>query len=188
MLEHSGYLVGQLVIAMPQMQDSRFERAVIYVCAHNEEGAMGLVLNKPIENISFQDLLHQIGITTGQMKEHANIQFGGPVEAGRGFVLHTDDYQRDGTLNVNKGISLTATVDILKSIASGKGPEEYILALGYAGWGPGQLENEIQTNGWLIAPAEKNIVFHQDLDHKWEKALKTLGIDSLMLSADTGYA
>ena len=179
---------GQLVVAMPQMQDPRFARTVIYMCAHTPEGAMGLVLNRLIHSITFPDLLEQLGIEPAISGEEIRVHFGGPVESGRGFVLHTAEYQREGTLPINSGIALTATVDILRDIARGAGPRQTLLALGYAGWGPGQLDAEIQANGWLQVPADEQLVFGRDLDSKWELALAKLGVEQGRLSGDAGHA
>jgi putative transcriptional regulator len=183
-----GSLAGNLLVAMPQMNDPRFERAVIYVCAHNAEGAMGLVVNKLFEQLTFPDLLEQLNIKTGPRLQQIRVHFGGPVESGRGFVLHSDDYVREGTMVVNTGFALTATVDILKAIADGDGPHSSILALGYSGWGPGQLETEIAANGWLHVPADRDLVFGDDLDHKWQKALSKIGISPTTLSTEAGHA
>jgi putative transcriptional regulator len=181
-------LIGQLLVAMPQMRDSRFERSVIYMCAHSAEGAMGLVLNKLFDQISFPDLLDQLNIKTGPRTKQILVHFGGPVESGRGFVLHSDDYVRDGTLTITDGFALTATIDILRAIADGEGPRSSLLALGYAGWGPGQLEGEIQQNGWLTVPADPTLVFDGDLEAKWVRALAKLGVQPSALSGDAGHA
>ena len=181
-------LVGSLLVAMPQMNDPRFERAVIYLCAHNNEGAMGLVVNKLFEQLSFPDLLDQLNITSGPRTQQIRVHFGGPVESGRGFVLHSDDYVREGTMLVNSGFALTATIDILRAIADGEGPRSSILALGYAGWGPGQLETELAANGWLHVPADPELVFGGDLEHKWNLALGRLGITPTVLSSEAGHA
>jgi putative transcriptional regulator len=143
------YLSGQLLIAMPSMPDPRFSKTVIYMCAHNAEGAMGLVINRSINSLSFPDLLEQLGIKTTIADQHTRILFGGPVESGRGFVLHSPDYQQETTLVVDTTVALTATVDILKAMAGGIGPDHSLLALGYAGWGPGQLDGELKANGWI---------------------------------------
>ncbi|MBM3573463.1 MAG: YqgE/AlgH family protein [Alphaproteobacteria bacterium] len=184
----SGYLTGQLLIAMPTMRDPRFTRTVIYMCAHNAEGAMGLVVNRLVGSLTFPELLQQLGIEVSNRKRDLRIHFGGPVDSGRGFVLHSDDYTQDGTLMVEGGIALTATVDILKQIASGSGPRLSLLALGYAGWGPGQLDSEIQANGWLHAPADDAIVFDEDLDGKWQRAIGKIGVDVSLLSGEVGRA
>lgn len=182
----SGYLTGQVLIAMPQMEDPRFARSVVYLCAHTAEGAMGLVLNKLVENVSFPDLLEQLNIRSGNVEHEIHVHFGGPVETGRGFVLHTADYVQDATLMIDKRVALTATVDILKAIAEGSGPDHSLLALGYAGWAPGQLEQEIQANGWLSCPADDELVFGGPLDDKWERAMGKIGIDLEKLSKLSG--
>lgn len=182
------FFTGHLLVAMPQMEDPRFERSVIYLCAHNAEGAMGLVVNRLFEAITFPDLLEQLNIETGPKTEQIRVHFGGPVESGRGFVLHSDDYVRDGTLKVRSGFALTATVDILKAIAAGEGPKRSLLALGYSGWGPGQLESEIAANGWLVVPADPTIVFEHDLEDKWQQALAATGVSVASLSGVSGRA
>ena len=182
------YISGQLLIAMPGMRDERFFKTVIYMCAHTEEGAMGLVLNQMMDSLSFPDLLEQLGIDEGNAGESVPIHFGGPVEAGRGFVLHSAEYQQDATLEVDDGVALTATVDILKAIARGYGPRQSLLALGYAGWGPGQLDDEIRANGWLQAPADHELIFGGDQETKWERSIAKIGIDPRMLSDEAGHA
>lgn len=181
-------LAGQLLVAMPQMQDRRFERSVIFLAAHNEEGAMGLVVNKLIEALTLPELLAQLKIGAGGLRGPSHVHFGGPVEAGRGFVLHSDDYQEDGTLVIGGHMALTATLEILHAIGRGEGPRRSLLALGYAGWGPGQLDAEIQANGWLHVAADENIVFDDDCRDKWQRALGKLGIDPIALSGDAGHA
>ncbi|MGH6932973.1 MAG: YqgE/AlgH family protein [Dongiaceae bacterium] len=183
-----GYLTGQLLIAMPQMRDPRFTRTVIYMCAHNTDGAMGLVVNRRVGSVTFDDLLKQLGIGPNRRSDEIRVHFGGPVETGRGFVLHSADYVQDGTLVVDNAVALTATLNILKDIASGSGPRRSLLALGYAGWGPGQLDAEIQANGWLSVTADEALVFDADLDRKWERAIGKIGIDFNMLSGDAGHA
>lgn len=182
------YLAGHLLIAMPNMPDERFSKSVIYMCAHNEEGAMGLVVNKPLETLSFPDLLEQLDIVPTGISEPINVHFGGPVESGRGFVLHTPDYVQDATMVVDDDIALTATVDILQAIADGQGPKHSLLALGYAGWGPGQLDSEIKANGWLHVEADPSLIFGSGLDDKWEQAMVKIGIDPRMLSDEAGHA
>lgn len=184
----SGYLTGQLLIAMPQMTDPRFAHAVIYICAHNSDGAMGLVLNKGVEKPTFPDLLKQLKIEPAENADPINVLFGGPVETGRGFVLHTADYLQDATLLVDHEVGLTATLDILRDIAGGGGPRHKLLMLGYAGWGPGQLDAEIQANGWLNVSADVDLIFDHDLDTKWDRALAKLGVDGSKLSGDAGHA
>ncbi|WP_316978162.1 YqgE/AlgH family protein [Shumkonia mesophila] len=183
------YLAGQLLVAMPGMMDPRFTKTVIYMCAHNADGAMGLVVNKLIESLSFPDLLAQLGIESVGIGDQIKIHFGGPVESSRGFVLHSPDYRRDATLIVDEQMALTATVDILKAIAIGSGPRRSLLALGYAGWGPGQLDDEIKANGWLHVAADDDLVFGAgNVDDKWERAMAKLGIDPRMLSDSAGHA
>lgn len=184
----SGYLTGQLLIAMPQMNDPRFERTVIYICAHTADGAMGLVVNREIEALTFPDLLKQLNIDAEVVDDKIQVLFGGPVETGRGFVLHSSDYVQNATMLVDKRVGLTATMEVLKDIASGHGPRLNILALGYAGWGPGQLDAEIHANGWLSVPADDGLLFDHDLDNKWERALAKIGIDFSMLSGEAGHA
>jgi putative transcriptional regulator len=192
----SEYLDGQMLIAMPVMEDERFQRSVIYMCAHSSEGAMGIIVNRPAGSIDFPGLLMQLDIikkgeriTLGEDAEAMKVLRGGPVETGRGFVLHSSDFFiKDSTLPIDDDISLTATLDILKAIATGSGPKRAILALGYAGWGPGQLENELQHNGWLHCPADPDLVFGKDVDTKYERALKKLGIELAMLSNEAGHA
>jgi len=191
-----GYLDGQMLIAMPSMRDERFARSLIYVCAHSSEGAMGIVVNHPAPNIKFPELLVQLEVISDaeriELPSRAGtvkVLRGGPVETGRGFVLHSADFFIDNsTLPIDEGICLTATLDILKAIARGTGPESAVLALGYAGWSPGQLENEIQENGWLHCTADSELIFGTDNDGKYEKALKKLGIHLGMLSSEAGHA
>jgi putative transcriptional regulator len=190
------YLDGQLLVAMPIMDDERFQKSVIYVCAHSSEGAMGIIVNRPAGSIDFPGLLVQLDIidkddriTLPEDAEAMKVLKGGPVETGRGFVLHSSDFFiEDSTLSIDDGISLTATLDILRAIAQGSGPKHAILALGYAGWAPGQLENEIQHNGWLHCPADSDLVFGRDVDSKYDRAMKKIGIDPGMLSAEAGHA
>jgi putative transcriptional regulator len=185
----SGFsLTGQLLVAMPQMRDPRFTRSVIYMCAHNAEGAMGLVINRLVGSITFPDMLEQLGIAASEHGRQIKVHFGGPVDSGRGFVLHSDEYRHDGTVAVVEGMALTATIDILKDIAGGHGPQRCLLALGYAGWGAGQLDAEIQANGWLTVPADADLVFEGDLDGKWERALGKIGVSRTQLSGEAGHA
>src|SRR5436190_6582739 len=191
-----GYLDGQMLIAMPSMGDDRFTRSVIYVCAHSTEGAMGIIVNQPAAHISFTDLLVQLDVIPAadliQLPSQAGgvkVLKGGPVDTQRGFVLHSSDFFiENSTLPIDEGICLTATLDILKAIARGDGPRSAILALGYAGWAPGQLENEIQHNGWLHCSADPELIFGQDTGGKYEKAMKKIGIDLGMLSSQSGHA
>jgi putative transcriptional regulator len=191
-----GYLDGQMLIAMPSMGDERFSRTVIYVCAHSSDGAMGIVVNQPAGNISFADLLVKLDVIAAsdliQLPSSAGgvkVLKGGPVETERGFVLHSSDFFiENSTLPIDDGICLTATLDILKAIARGAGPANAVLALGYAGWAPGQLENEIHQNGWLHCAADADLVFGKDNEGKYDKALKKIGIDIGMLSGEAGHA
>jgi putative transcriptional regulator len=191
-----GYLDGQLLIAMPVMGDPRFERSVIYLCAHSSEGAMGIIVNRPAGSIDFPELLVQLDIIkeSDQIKlpetaESMKVLKGGPVDTGRGFVLHSSDFFiENATLRIDDGICLTATVDILKAIAKGSGPKHAILALGYAGWAPGQLETEIQGNGWLHCDADQDLIFGGNVEEKYVRALRKIGIDPGMLSNHAGHA
>jgi putative transcriptional regulator len=191
-----GYLDGQMLIAMPSMGDERFTRSVIYVCAHSTEGAMGIIVNQPAANIKFPDLLVQLEVIPATERielptqaEDVKVLKGGPVETGRGFVLHSADFFiENSTLPIDEGICLTATLDILKAIARGNGPASAILALGYAGWAPGQLEQEIQENGWLHCAADSELIFGTDTGGKYEKALRKIGIDLSHLSNQAGHA
>ena len=191
-----GYLDGQMLVAMPGMVDERFQRTVIYMCAHSAEGAMGIVLNKPASDLRFSDLLVQLDIIpekdvirlpsrVGGM----HVLMGGPVETSRGFVLHTPDFAiQQSTLPIDDGVCLTATVDILRAIANGDGPLVALLALGYASWSAGQLESEIQANGWLSCPADRSLVFESPIDGKYDLALRKIGVDLGMLSSQAGHA
>ena len=191
-----GYLDGQMLIAMPTMRDERFARSVIYVCAHSSEGAMGIVVNQPAANINFSDLLVQLDVIVAddliQLPRRAGlvkVLKGGPVETGRGFVLHSSDFFiENSTLPIDDGICLTATLDILKAIARGDGPASAVLALGYAGWAPGQLGTEIHQNGWLHCAADRELIFGPDSEGKYALALKKIGIDVGMLSSEAGHA
>ncbi|MFP4273392.1 MAG: YqgE/AlgH family protein [Paracoccaceae bacterium] len=182
-------LTGQLLIAMPGMADPRFEHAVVFVCAHSEEGAMGLIVNKPTEDVTLTDLLDQLSIETLPDARRLKVHFGGPVEAGRGFVLHSPDYQSSiSSLQVDDRFCMTATLDVLEEFARGAGPRQALMALGYAGWGPGQLEAELAQNGWLTCDADPALVFSTDDAGKWQAALRLLGVDALMLSGSGGRA
>lgn len=184
----SGFLGGQLLIAMPGIGDPRFEHSVILMCSHSPGGAMGIVLNRPARDLSAEDLFRQIGIKPGPEARLPQILMGGPVERGRGFVLHSTDYALADTLRVTEEIALTASLDILRDLARGNGPERAFLALGYAGWGPGQLEGEIRANGWLTCPADAELVLGADPEPKWAAALGRLGIEPTMLSRAGGMA
>jgi len=192
--EKRGFLDDHFLIAMPGMKDDRFSRSVIYVCAHSAEGAMGLIINQ-IQPLRFPDLLVQLGI----IKEDEAIRLprpardfvvrkGGPVDRSRGFVLHSDDYKVESSLPVSRDICLTATIDILRAISSGRGPRHALMALGYSGWGAGQLENEIAQNGWLTCPADPDLLFDSDFDRKYDRIVAGIGIDLTRLSSTAGHA
>ncbi|XSG80999.1 MAG: YqgE/AlgH family protein [Methyloligella sp. ZOD6] len=192
-----GYLDGQMLVAMPSMGDPRFARAVIYICAHSGDGAMGIIVNQRAPNISFDELLEQLNIAPederialpGYTHDSLAVHLGGPVETGRGFVLHSSDYfKAESTLPIDEGVCLTATIDILRDIAKGHGPDKALLALGYAGWAPGQLESEIHANGWLNCPADAELLFNPDVEQKYELALRRIGIDAGRLVSDSGHA
>lgn len=192
-MEQSSNLTGKLLIAMPGMLDPRFERSVILVCSHSEDGAMGLVVNRPMPDIGFAHLLDQLGIETGENIIDIPVGFGGPVEPGRGFVLHrldevTDLEDPEGTLRIDAGLAMTSTRDILEDFARGQGPQPALLALGYAGWGPGQLDDEILSNGWLTSDRGDDIIFGAQNDQKWTLALHGLGVDPRLLSSTAGHA
>jgi putative transcriptional regulator len=190
------FLKGQLLVAMPLMTDRRFSRSVIYMCAHSDDGAMGLIINHRADHINFPDLLERLGIPTGAAEDgisadilERQVHVGGPVETGRGFVLHSSDYHSsESTLPIDHEVSLTASIEILKAIASGEGPTHALLALGYAGWSAGQLESEIQANGWLHCPPDVNLLFDSDIDGKYTRALAKIGVDPSHLVSDTGHA
>jgi putative transcriptional regulator len=191
-----GYLEGQMLVAMPSMGDERFARTVVYMCAHSVEGAWGIVVNRRSRRLTFPDLLVQLdvikqdaAIRLPQRASNVQVLRGGPVERGRGFMLHTADYSGDhSTIRLADSISVTATLDILKTIAQGEGPGQAVLALGYAGWAPGQLDQELQSNGWLTVEADESFIFSPDQDAKYDRALKKIGIDPAMLSNEAGHA
>ena len=195
-MKKSSFLDGQMLIAMPGMSDPRFDRSVIFMCAHSDNGAMGIIVNKRAPMISFSELLERLDIMPQENRirlpddvQSMLVQFGGPVEPGRGFVLHTSDYfSADTSLPIDERVALTATLDILRAIAGGQGPRRSLLALGYAGWAPGQLEDEIQRNGWLSCAADEELLFGSDLDSKYVGALHKIGVDPAMLSSQAGHA
>ena len=189
-MENTGMnLCGQMLIAMPDMGDGRFARSVVYICAHSEDGAMGLIVNKPAPDIRFKNLLEQLGLETKGNVRDIRVHIGGPVEHGKGFVLHSADYRsKTGTIDVDGHVYMTATMDVLEEIAKGEGPDSSMLALGYAGWGPGQLESEISQNAWLTCAPKDDIIFGRANEHKWTAALRVLGIDPILLSATAGRA
>ena len=186
----TGYLTGQLLVAMPGMTDPRFERAVIYMCVHSlEEGAMGLIINKPLPDVRFGDILSNVKIKP-QSNSCAQVQVhrGGPVQTQLGFILHSGDYQKAGTLVIDSEICLSTTTDILRAIAEGTGPDRNLMALGYAGWDSRQLDDEIKRNAWLNVPADMDLLFAQDYDAKWSRALAKIGIAAHQLSSEAGHA
>ena len=195
-MKRSSFLDGQMLIAMPGMSDPRFDRSVIFMCAHSDNGAMGIIVNKRAPMISFSELLERLDIMPQENRiklpddvQTMLVQFGGPVEPGSGFVLHTSDYfSADTSLPIDERVALTATLDILRAIAGGQGPRRSLLALGYAGWAPGQLEDEIQRNGWLSCAADEDLLFGNDLDNKYVNALHKIGVDPAMLSSEAGHA
>ena len=178
-----------LLVAMPSMQDPRFARSVIYLCAHSPEGAMGLVVNQTAGSVTFPAVIDQLGIKADAGRDNDTpVHVGGPVESSRGFVLHSPDYVLESTLVIDEQFALTATVDVLRAIAEGGGPRRRVLALGYAGWAAGQLDAEIQANGWLLTPADADIVFGTDNAAKWDQALHKIGVDPRLLSSVAGHA
>jgi len=183
-------LTGQLLIAMPQMFDPFFARSVVYLCAHSpESGAMGLVINKTIDSLTMDELYTQLKIEPVlQASRQQPVHFGGPVAPGHGFVLHSPDYREEGTLGIGDEFAMTATVDILRANGKGEGPQRWLVALGYAGWGPGQLDAEIHANGWLSVAADTGLVFDAEDESKWQRALAKLGVSPEMLSGDSGRA
>ena len=186
------YLAGRLLLAMPQMEDPRFQRAVIFVCAHDSNGAMGLIINNILPGIAMSELLAQLDIAPNSPPANdpvaAPVMSGGPVESARGFVLHSNDFQQPETIAINPDLCVTGTLDALRAIAAGKGPDKMLFMLGYAGWGAGQLDKEMQDNSWLVADADTAIIFETDPEKKWERAIKQIGIDPSMLSTSAGRA
>ncbi|WP_273725635.1 YqgE/AlgH family protein [Brucella gallinifaecis] len=192
--QEQGFLNGQFLLAMPGMNDERFARAVIYICAHSEEGAMGFIINQ-LQPLGFPDLLRQLGIIEGEdlvilpkRAQQIMVRNGGPVDRTRGFVLHSDDYMADSTMPVTEDICLTATVDILHAIYSGNGPSQALLTLGYSGWAPGQLDMEFAENGWLACPAPMDMLFDSDITGKYERLMVRMGIDMTRLVSEAGHA
>ena len=181
-------LSGQLLVAMPHMEDPRFARTVVYVCAHSDDGAMGLVVNRLIDSMRFDSLLDHLNLKSSMEPPDLPIHFGGPVESSRGFVLHSADLVQESTLMIDDDVALTATTEMLEAIANEQGPKRCVLALGYAGWGAGQLDQEIQDNGWLLVPPDNQLVFGFDNEAKWEGAISKLGIDLSLLSTQAGHA
>ena len=184
------YLTGRVLLATPSMGDPRFHKAVIYVCAHDEHGAMGLVINHHLPGVDMKDLLKQLEIekTTDSAIDDIPVLSGGPVETARGFVLHSTDFEQGETIKINKDFSVTGTIDALKAIANGEGPEDLLFILGYAGWDAGQLDRELQDNAWLVLDPDKALIFAHTADDMWHKAIEKIGIDPGMLSGTSGRA
>ena len=183
-----GSLAGHLLVATPQLLESCFARSVIYMCSHNDTGAMGIIVNYTIDSVGIADVFEQLDIITPLNPQQFPVHFGGPVEANRGFVLHSTDYNSDESLIRANGIAVTASIAILQEIGKGEGPEQSMLMLGYAGWSPGQLESEIESGSWMVVPASPKLVFDTDNDLKWNLAMATLGIDIGHYSSDIGHA
>lgn len=188
-IEGENFLEGKLLIALPGMTDPRFEKSVIFMCAHSTEGAMGIIVNKPVTGLSFQELLRKLELDVTSDTPDFPVLYGGPVETGRGFVLHSGEYDSsDATLPVSEDVSLTATLDILRAMGAGQGPQNAIFALGYAGWSPGQIEDEIRSNGWIHCDCDSDLLFAPNIESKWTTALGKLGIDVSGLSSHAGHA
>ncbi len=185
---NDNHLAGMLLVAMPGMPDPRFDRSVVFLCAHSSEGAMGIIVNQIAPNVAFESIIEQLGIEARADAAAIKVHVGGPVESSRGFVLHSADYVHENTLMIDESFALTATVDVLRAIAGGEGPKQKVFALGYAGWAPGQLDAEIQKNGWLIAPPDASVVFEVDDADKWAAALRKIGVDPSLLSSTAGHA
>ena len=186
--DKTGSLAGHLLIATPVIQESCFARSVVYICAHNEEGAMGVIINSPVDSIDIKDILSQLDIDSASAPQEFPVHFGGPVEASRGFILHSSDYATADSLVQKDGIAVTASISILQEMAHGKSPAQGMLILGYSGWSPGQLESEIEGGSWIVVPASKQLVFNTDNEAKWNVALSTLGIDMGHFSTVVGHA
>ena len=186
------YLTGRILVAMPGMQDPRFHKAVIYMCAHDDKGAMGLVINNSVPGIELGSLMKQLQIepagTMGSIRAGQPVMCGGPVEGARGFILHSPEYAQSDTIRIDPSFSVTGTIDALRAIAAGTGPNDMLFVLGYAGWTAGQLEKEIQENVWLVTNADHDLVFSSSAEDKWIHAIRRLGIDPVMLSDSAGHA
>ena len=182
------FLNGQCLIAMPGLQDDRFDLSVVYICAHTQEGAMGLMINRPIRDLTFSALLAQLNIEQPDNVKTPPILAGGPVDVIRGFVLHSPEYTSNATLAMTGLTSLTVTTDIIRDISKGVGPKNFLITLGYVGWGSGQLEQEIKENSWLPVESSTDLLFLLSPEKKWEYALKKMGIDPLLLSSEQGKA
>ncbi len=181
-------LTGKLLVSMPSLEDERFYKTVIYICAHSSEGTMGIIINKKIDYDLYPDLLEQLGIDKPLGNKKLYIRYGGPVETGRGFVLHSDEVIQKETLSIVKGVALTSTSEFFEDLSKGKGPANSILALGYAGWGPGQIEKELLANSWMTIDANSTFLFDDEVSNKWNKAYNLLGVDPNKLSQISGRA
>jgi putative transcriptional regulator len=186
--QNHGYLTGKLLVAMPYIQDQRFYHAVIYICGHDESGAMGLIINKQLASVGFKDLLDQIKIEHDVSTPDAPIYYGGPVEVGRGFVLHTIDYLAEASVTINNNFALTATLEILRAISQLHGPRNALVALGYVGWTADQLETEIQNNDWLVIDAHEDIIFNKNHELIWQNAMASIGVNPSYIITETGHA
>ena len=187
-LQDRSYLTGKLVISMPHLEDSRYYQSVIYICGHDETGAMGIMINKPLATVKFTDLLEQLGISFPPTAPNLPIHYGGSVEIGRGFVLHSADYMTDSSTLISNNLALTATLDILRAVAYGGGPASHLMALGYVGWGAFQLEQEIQNNGWIVIDSSEDLIFATDFDGIWKLAMASIGVNPNSISLDYGHA
>ncbi len=183
-----GYLTGKLLVAMPFLENNQFSYSVIFVCGHDSQGAIGLVINKILPDLTFKELLSQLNIDYITSSNDFIVHYGGPIDLSRGFVLHTSDYTIDTTIQVNENFSITSTLEILRALARGNGPEKYIVCLGYTGWSAGQLEQELQDNGWLIVESTEELVFDPYLEAKWRSSLAAIGVDPAVLSLESGHA
>lgn len=188
MEDNSKYLTGKILIAMPSLPDPRFSKAIVLICGHDDNGAMGLIINRPLLSLTFNELLQNLKIESHSDYNFLKLYFGGPVEMGRGFVLHSPDYRHESTLSISPLVQLTATSDILRAIVNGEGPRKALLSLGYSGWGSGQLEKEIVANGWLVSDLDDSILFDVDVDQRWGKSLINCGIRPEALSLEGGSA
>ncbi len=184
------YLTGKLLLAMPSMSDTRFERAVIFICAHDEQGAMGLVINNALRDVAFTDMLEQIDLISDIKIDLSKfpVMNGGPVDSDRGFLLHSHEYSKDDTVNVNDEYGVTGTIDALREVVGGDGPDKMLFILGYAGWSAEQLDQELQQNAWLVADADPSLIFDTPLEEQWMSAVRALGVEPAMLSSAAGRA
>ncbi len=188
MTEPQGYMTGKLLVAMPYIYDARFSQAVIYVCGHDEQGAIGIITNKVFPSLAFSELLEQLSIPMNEKVQSTTLFYGGPSELTRGFVLHSPDFQVDSSVAIDENFAITSTLEILRAIAAGRGPVNSIVSLGYNGWSPGQLEREIQENVWMVVESDPNLVFNAPIDDKWRLSMERIGVDPAILSIESGHA